>query len=301
MTDGPTTSLPLVDGDDAFQRAHAKNVLEFATHFDVWVARALAPPRNVLEGAGTFADHLQVKHEVGFDAIRESIDLVYDLAKLCRRFVIRDLLAWVELRRREGVSVDNVVQAASTRAREIMAETYHRKWQLGLRGTRNPWEPQWFFARSALPDLVDAPISDQSADAEAWKIVVEESVTDFVENMLHSFLIDHSRAREMKIAKAKAASEAAAQRASDLGREAVEVFRLKVLSETGHKVTKEQIALVAGYMNTTELHRFQRNDKRLTKAGLTAITRTLQLESAEFLDRLKKRQLATKAGKKRGG
>jgi excisionase family DNA binding protein len=48
-------------------------------------------------------------------------------------------------------------------------------------------------------------------------------------------------------------------------------------------VTNLDLARVAGYSDTSELKRFLRNDRRLTRIGKTKILKTLKMSTTDFL------------------
>jgi hypothetical protein len=72
----------------------------------------------------------------------------------------------------------------------------------------------------------------------------------------------------------------------------VDKFISAVLDETGRKITRKEIWTVAGYKAATDFERFQRNDKRTTKAAVETFTRVLNMKSDVFIGVLDKKQVA---------
>lgn len=60
-------------------------------------------------------------------------------------------------------------------------------------------------------------------------------------------------------------------------------------AEAGYKITRKDIWTVAGYKNPTEFERFQRADRRTTKAGVANFMRVLRMSPEDFLRAIQKK------------
>jgi hypothetical protein len=68
-----------------------------------------------------------------------------------------------------------------------------------------------------------------------------------------------------------------------LRREAVNAFIAEVLLKTGRKIIRKNIWMVAHYKERTEFERFQRGDRRTTKAAIEAFNRVLKMDPEDFI------------------
>jgi hypothetical protein len=73
-------------------------------------------------------------------------------------------------------------------------------------------------------------------------------------------------------------------------RTTVDAFIARVLAETGQKISRKSIWVVAGYKARSEFERFERGDKRATQAATKCFDDILELGSGAFLERLNRRQ-----------
>ena len=71
-------------------------------------------------------------------------------------------------------------------------------------------------------------------------------------------------------------------------RAAIDAFMLKV-NEAGRKITRKDIWTAAGYKNRTEFERFQRGDKRTTRAASSSFNRVLRMTPEHFIRALEKK------------
>jgi hypothetical protein len=78
----------------------------------------------------------------------------------------------------------------------------------------------------------------------------------------------------------------------DMRRLLVDKFIARVFDSTGRKITRKNIWTAAGYKEATDFERFQRNDKRTTKAAMATFTRILSMEPEVFERILDKKQPA---------
>jgi hypothetical protein len=76
-------------------------------------------------------------------------------------------------------------------------------------------------------------------------------------------------------------------------RHRVEEFLRLVLKETDQRVTKKDIALVAGYKDPTEFGRYQREDDRTTASAKNNFDRVLNMDPVEFVRQLEGRKRKT--------
>ena len=72
-------------------------------------------------------------------------------------------------------------------------------------------------------------------------------------------------------------------------RDRIEAF-IKELLMAGHKIHRRDISRVAGYEDSSELQRFQRNDSRTTETGLQNFNRVLAMSPEDFMRVLSKRR-----------
>jgi len=101
---------PAASPDDAFNQFQQKLVVDFSTKFDAWVARVNSRPTLSITASavtGTMADLMA--GPVTDHVSDNTVELVYDLARLCRSFVMGDLWAWAFLQRRQGSTVEEVL------------------------------------------------------------------------------------------------------------------------------------------------------------------------------------------------
>ena len=70
----------------------------------------------------------------------------------------------------------------------------------------------------------------------------------------------------------------------------VDEFIALVLQETGERITRTDIWRTAGYREATDFERFQRNDRRASKASTATFSRILQMEPAAFVTLLQKQR-----------
>ena len=109
--------LVQIDVDNAFNEFQQTRLATFSTKFDTWLVEAdvaLTVRYGTIGEVGT----------VDTDAIRRQVDVVYDLAQLCRELITGDLWAWAFLHLRRGASVDDAVRAATARHVQTQTETY---------------------------------------------------------------------------------------------------------------------------------------------------------------------------------
>jgi hypothetical protein len=246
----------------AQRQAHA----DFAMAWDAWLARAIPHTARTFV-AGTSLRDLMVNRSASLDrkAIEESVDLVFDLARMCRDFIAGDVLAGALSERRQGIAADVVVNRAVEKAADTEAAAYSRKWLVGLRQIGcgvDVYTAEW----SELCDGVERPWQ-----RIVWNVVVKESLTGLLVESVKQAL-SQPRLKTIPIATAN--------------RDEVDRFRYNVLLETGRRIRNKDVATVAGYKDTSELKHFQRNDKRRTKAGTENIRRVLGLQPSTFIAEL---------------
>jgi hypothetical protein len=72
-------------------------------------------------------------------------------------------------------------------------------------------------------------------------------------------------------------------------REAIDVFMSKV-AESGRKIRRKDIWIVAGYKDRTEFERFQRGSVRTTRSAIDIFNRVLAMEPENFIRTLDRRK-----------
>ena len=74
------------------------------------------------------------------------------------------------------------------------------------------------------------------------------------------------------------------------GNRAVIAGFISKMAEAGHQITKKDIWILAGYENPTEFERYQRGDKRTTRAATSNFNRILNMEPEDFFRALSKKK-----------
>ena len=195
----PPSSSP-VRGDDDFDQFQERLLSAFAAKFDSWLIRARAvsfPPRRQ---GGTLGDLLSLSEsQVDSDAICSKVEIIWDLAELCRNFVEGDLWAYAFLQRRLGLSSPEAVRAAVGRVTQSQMEAHDRKWTLGLRAIEGIFSGsgQDFPYYLAIERLEDTPLA-----RSAWAAVVEEAIPSYIEKCLKPALAEREISATLKEAEA---------------------------------------------------------------------------------------------------
>jgi hypothetical protein len=274
---------PLVE-DGEYQDFQSRLLADYARKFDSWLSRA-RPTESANRRytfRNTFKDFLSAD-QIG-ESARVKVELVYDLARICRDVVWGEVWAFAFLMQRRGTSVDEILRQLPERVNLIESRVRVRKWQVGLKSVEE------FSFYSLVPN---------EWHLEAWRVVVTDAVPSFLDDCLSPALERHANAIHAEVVRLNEQlvllGEKICQierRASTLAKEAVSIFMATILDATGHKITKRDIALVAGYGDTTELKRFQRSDKKLTRTGNANFERTLKMAPHDFVVALQKRRKA---------
>ena len=236
MADTPTdTSLPA--GDSAFHRFQQRVMVEFWTKFDEWLARARSEPTSA-RTPRTLADLNRIDHELAEPGQNSTVDLVYELAGLCRSFIFGDVWAWAFLQRRQGSSAEEVMALVAGRTADTEAAVYDRKWRLGLSQLTRSAFDTWHAPDTEGVEWVE----------EAWHVVVEEAIADFVVSAMEPALtrwVPTSRLRSNSRVKWTEELER-------IGR-----FIVAVHNASGQRIAKQDIWQAAGYKDRREFQRFQ--------------------------------------------
>jgi hypothetical protein len=279
------TGAPSVVGDDAFNQFLLKLVFDFETRFEAWAARATSvsggsstsSESSASSSTGTLGDI--IKHgPLSLSATSDTtVDSVYDLGRLCRDFIFGDVWAWAFLLRRQGSTVNDVMKLVAEHAAQTETATYERKWLVGVRQIKHH--------AYVAATYGTWTIEEEPWVRAAWTVVVEETIAEFVVDCLQPAL---ARASTPGSAYLPAISRSATS-----NRDKVDEFIVRVMRETGERITRRDIALLAGgYRTLTELQRFQRNDPRLGNAAKKNITRALQMTATDVLSELPSRRAA---------
>ncbi len=156
----------------------------------------------------------------------------------------------------------------------------------------------WLDAMKAEPDLVyDEMTSVETGEVLSCSIYyLCQRSGDFC-NILESRAIEKERGTRKLLPKRKKKRGnkpgTVRQRHVDPApttRERIEAFILYVWRETGKKINKSDIWLVAGYEHREEFQRFQRDDPKTTQRARKVFSETLSLVPSKFLERLAKRR-----------
>jgi hypothetical protein len=274
--------VDFASGDEAFKKFQQNLLQEFHARYDEWSRRAVSGPESsrfgILPATMSLGEILRYRDSPEEKARRDAafsrrFDLVWDFARLCGRFVNGDLWGWAHYLQRSGVSIDDIVELAPDRARQTINDTRVRKWRPGLSLLGiDAWE---------IANLTFGSIDDIEWIKNAWSVVVEEFIGDYVQEILRPALEEPRPATSQK-------SLDAATR----NREAVDEFRKRVMLESaGERISKLDVALLAGYRTPRELQGFQRGDK-LGASATRNIKRALEmspLDAKEALPRLRER------------
>ena len=257
-------------GDNEYRQAHDRALLVFAKDFDDWAARVVSTrqsqARMVSTGQsqrrGTLGDLIKGASDDERRQLGKGIDLVWDLAKLCQRFVSRDLLAWSLSLQRYDVSIHDIVHGRlPKRAVDVEYETRTRKWHagLGIIGLTR-WE-------SYYEETSDVE-GEREHETDAWRFVVEEGTEDVIAaigaGLAHGdgLEADHRSARAL-------------ERRERLGKYLVGVFK-----RTGEKVTQNDFSLAAGYQDRKQLQAYLRGEDSLT--AVNAFENAFNIDPQEF-------------------
>jgi hypothetical protein len=188
-----TASLAV--GDDVFRQFMKGLVADFATKFDEWLVRVQASSDGVkaaspddelvsLKTPSMSSEHVERRR----DRSRVAVELVYDLARLCRNFVWGDLWAWGFLQLRHGSTTDDAIRSATERATQSQIETHDRKWNVGLRaidGSRlNGYWTDFYSGESQR-------LEGTSWVPDVWTVVVDETISSYLEECLKPALEKH--------------------------------------------------------------------------------------------------------------
>jgi hypothetical protein len=251
MVDPVSRSSPVPE-DEAFERSQQRLQLKYLTSFEAWLIRWHGLEEDLQGTVG-----LTTPQRAGGTST-DIVALVYDLAGLCRDFILRDIWTWGALLRRRGLAVDEIVQLVRDRAVRTEAQTHQLKWQVGL---------------SQLPmNYYSGLLGKADLAGEVWVVAVEESIPEFLAGDLLTFLNEPVQIES--------------------GRKRIEKFRIKVWEKTGQKVRQQDIWHAANYENREEFQRFQRG--KGTPTAKQAFDRILKMGAEEFLDRRRKQELRSK-------
>lgn len=260
--------------DDSFLLFHQRLLVEFSDGFGRWLNAPRHSPSDgpehqagctlgeIMLGGSAVSEQLQRR-------AAERVDAVYDLARLCRNFVTGELWAWGFLSGRCGATVEDAIRSAADRVSGLLAETRSQRWDVGLR---------------CLPgDYWYSTFQTDKWIEETWGAVVVEGIRSFLEECLRPALIRDEPQRSYERARAQVRS---------LSREAMGGLQTFLSAETGREISLKNIARVAGYSDTTELERWMRYDRRLTKTGDAKIGKVFLMTPEAFVSALDKLQSA---------
>ena len=278
MATNATRSRSLQDGDDVFRRFQQQALLDFADRLDQWQTRILeerARESKPAEGArrsltlGDLVRRMRDPAELSrsSEAVKRRADLVWELARLCRDFIIREIWAWGDYLRRQRVSVDDMVALLRQRASQTAAATRDRKWRPGLSLiTPDPFEQGDAIEQAG--DFGEETLDNVEWIRSVWTMVVEESVDDFTSPAVVAKIFARVTAKS---------GIATLPRTLLQNRDRIDVFIQMVMRETGEKITRKDVALLAGYSSLRELQAYQRGDE-LGPGPLQNIARALSTD-----------------------
>lgn len=196
------------------QNFRQRTLADFATSFDEWLIRAeaaFAKPTVKWSGRATLGE-LLAGGSVDSNAIHAQGDSVYELAELCRKFVTREMIAWAFQERRGGSTVEDTIRLSADRVRQTADAVHDRKWSVGLRAIDGgPLRKSRTGGQTHAngPESVDAigsgSVWDLYADSlgvyerlegselarSTWAVIVEDSLPDFLEEVLAPALRNH--------------------------------------------------------------------------------------------------------------
>ncbi|HEV8363081.1 MAG TPA: hypothetical protein VGQ52_06160 [Gemmatimonadaceae bacterium] len=268
MADSPAgASRNILDADEMYLWAQRQVLADFAKAWDAWLVRAIRHTERLFVPRSLYDLMVNPSAAIDSKAMKESVGIVYDLARLCRDFIIGDALGWALFERRQGFAVGEVMNRLKKRVTDTEAAAYRRKWLVGLRQIGSGVD-----AYTGASEWPNGGVEKQW-HRDAWKVTVKESIAELIAEIVEPAL-SQPALKKIPIATPN--------------RDEVERFKLGVLSETGRRITDKQVARVAGYRDTSELKRFKRNDKLRTRTGTEAIRRVLSLPPSTFIDALDK-------------
>lgn len=170
-----------VEGDVVFNQAQQTLVVDFSLAFDDWLRRVNTSPSAPPSPGPSFADILKGEFTLPETRPDNTVELVYQLARLCRDFIVGDLYAWAFLQCRQGVADEAAMQSAIEHfARHHVEGAYARRWSMGLRaldGRRASRYGDNFY--SSTERLEDAPWVRR-----LWVTVVDEDVPAYLDECL---------------------------------------------------------------------------------------------------------------------
>jgi hypothetical protein len=249
---------PPIDGDEVFREFRNRLLVDYAIAFETWAHSATAADA----GQATISTRV-LETKLAAAQIRR-VDLVWELARICQRFIGGDLYGWGFYLQRQGFNLNEILSQLSARAAYVKMETYDNKWRPGLRLLR--LSPSFSSDRSW---------TDAKWTSSAWQEVVEESTADYIMHRIRPALLRRRVRHRPKI--------------STRSRKRVERFILGILMTQHVRISRGDIAALAGYTGLTEVLRFQRDGKRLSASARKMIDRVLNYapeQAVEYLTRL---------------
>jgi hypothetical protein len=255
------------DPKEALRRFQQRVLWDFAKGFDKWAVKVIPKPvlrtgRRPAEETFTLTGTLgDLARNQWRSTESNDADLVWELATLCSNYVTGDLWAWGIYWKSTGFSDEGLARALYVRMKLSLAETYCWRWSAGL-GVLDGTGYRGFFT-----DWRD----------EAWKDVAE--FTDvFAQKSLLPYL-------SAPLVESKRRPDSGPRAATN---KAMTVdFIERILIETGHRITREDIGGIAGYSGKTEVQRFQRNSPRLSAGVERRILAVLRLSSEDAVARVR--------------
>lgn len=184
-------------------------------------------------------------------------ELLWELARVCRNFVIGEVWLWALTERVRGRAVDDVIADIPEESKVALERAFERMFCAGLGVLGQNWHRGCGDGRAT------------------WESMAVNGVNDFVQTVLIPRLRRASRIARAIPPKATAS------------REKVDEFLARVLAETGHRARREDIATAAGYRSLRELQGYQRQDRSLGPAPRRNIERVLSLTPSAFLEQLR--------------
>jgi hypothetical protein len=264
--DMPTSETPRATQTDDQQLRAAQQALvaTFATRFDTWAERVTAVPPIPQRPMGISLPDLMAVTPAVHELDRVSA-LVWDLARLCRDFIILDLSAWGAYLRRSGLGSRDIARSLQLRAPEALLETKDHRWSAGLGVLR----------RHRFPSMFDED-GEGPHEADAWRVVVDDAIPDLIDSVVMAAILEP---KTQAVCPEVPRSLANRDRVDDF-------IRLVSLEMNGATVTKMEVARLAGYNSKRELQSFQRNEP-LGDTPRANIERALNLAPTEAARMLK--------------
>jgi hypothetical protein len=264
---------PTQCGDDELRRFQQRQILEFALAADAWAARANETRRQLKAEEAKkepepFTFSRPLSSLLGEPTQREQrarleSAAVWDLAVVCRNFIIGDVWGWGHCLRRKGLPVDKIEELVQVRRADVTSQTLEQKWRPYLTLASMNWV--------TFGTTWSEPLDRMEWIQGTWNDAVEEDVEDFITSVLMPQLAKQSAL----------VGEIVSTPPEPANQKRVVDFMQRICVEVGERVWKIDLARAAGYETRTELQDFQRNDPTLGDKAKMTFEQLLAMEPAE--------------------